>query len=248
MHYLCAIIHDNVWPWWMDQYPPTAGQRRRAGAGLGFWPDTSACSEKTKTLARRSCTEQPLLCAGYCSTHHVTLILVRGTGHGPHEPLLDLVIGTVVAQGNTELHLVPHSSGLRRAACGAKRENKDDATISDGTYVPGAVLVDVCSLVTKGSGRRVCWWGIWAVLLARRTKAWSKHQLQGSDGGAVVPTPPKTATLVAMVLAAGWQEWNERDNHHANKRGQTGADSSITSESDHLLTSTKSVTWICWSL
>ena len=77
-------------------------------------------------------------------------------GHGPHEPLLDLVVGAVVAQDDLETHLVPHSSRLRRAACGAEREDEDDGAVANGTDVPSVVPVDAHSLVAKGGGRRVC--------------------------------------------------------------------------------------------
>ena len=77
-------------------------------------------------------------------------------GHGPHEPLLDLVVGAVVAQDDLETHLVPHSSRLRRAACGAEREDKDDGAVAEGTDAQDVVPVDARSLVAKGGGRQIC--------------------------------------------------------------------------------------------
>ena len=60
-------------------------------------------------------------------------------GYKPHELLLYLLIYTVVAQGDLEACLVPHSSRLRRAASGAKREDEDKVT--DGTDAPDVVPV-----------------------------------------------------------------------------------------------------------
>ena len=104
-------------------------------------------------------------------------------GHGPHEPLLDLVVGTVVAQGDLEARLVPHSSRLRRAASGAKREDEDKNAVTDGTDAPGIVPVDARSLVAKGGGKQV-----WASFVSKANEGVQQattatQRRRCSDGG-----------------------------------------------------------------
>ena len=77
-------------------------------------------------------------------------------GHGPHEPLLDIVVGTVVSQDDLEACLVPYSSRLRRSASGATHEDKDEGAVTNRIYAFGVVSVDARSLVVKGGDKQVC--------------------------------------------------------------------------------------------
>ena len=80
---------------------------------------------------------------------------MRGTGHGPHGPVLDIVVDTVMVQGDCVAHLVLHSSRLQWAACGIKHEDKDEYTVANGTDAPGVVPVNTHSFAAQGGGRRV---------------------------------------------------------------------------------------------